>query len=74
MLYRKRFLSLGFYSIGFSDNLLSLLVIVYKESDSLSVKNIFAPVASRVIRCFLAEPKREWNILGLYVLPVYRLN
>jgi hypothetical protein len=65
MLYRKRFLSLGFYSIGFSDNLLSLLVIVYKESDSLSVKNIFAPVASRVIRCFLAEPKREWNILGL---------
>jgi len=40
-------------------------VIVYKESDILSVKNILAPVASRVIRCFLIEPKREWSILEL---------
>ena len=40
-------------------------MIVYKESDSLSVRNILAPVASRVIRCFLIEPKREWSILEL---------
>jgi len=31
----------------------------------LSVRNILAPVASRVIRCFLIEPKREWSILEL---------
>lgn len=61
----KHFLSLGFYSIAKSDNLLSLLVMVYKESDSLSMKNIFAPTASRVIRCFLCEPEREWTILEL---------
>jgi len=40
-------------------------VIVFKESDSLFVKNVFAPIASRVIRCFLAEPEREWSVLGL---------
>lgn len=40
-------------------------MIVYKESDNLSVKNIFAPIASRVIRCFLVESEREWSVLGL---------
>ena len=40
-------------------------MIVYEESDSLSVKNVFAPIASRLIRCLLVNPKREWSVLEL---------
>lgn len=29
------------------------------------VQNIFAPKATRVIRCLLVEPKRDWSILKL---------
>jgi len=31
----------------------------------MSVQNIFSPMASRVARVFLVDPKREWSILGL---------
>jgi len=31
----------------------------------MSVQNIFSPIASRVVRVFLIDPKREWSILGL---------
>ena len=59
------FLSLTFYIINFCDSFLSLLVIVYRGGDSLSVKNVFAPVASRLIRCLLIDSKRKWSILEL---------
>jgi len=31
----------------------------------MSVRNIFSPVASRVVRVFLIDPKRDWSILNL---------
>lgn len=31
----------------------------------MSVQNIFSPMASRIVRVFLANPKQEWSILGL---------
>lgn len=31
----------------------------------MSVQNVFSPVASRVVRVFLVDPKRKWSILGL---------
>jgi hypothetical protein len=31
----------------------------------MSVQNVFSPMASRVVRVFLANPKQKWSILGL---------
>lgn len=31
----------------------------------MSVQNVFSPMASRVVRVFLVNPKQEWSILGL---------
>ena len=31
----------------------------------MSVRNVFSPMASRVVRVFLVDPKQEWSILGL---------
>jgi len=31
----------------------------------MSVRNVFSPRASRVVRVFLVNPKQEWSILGL---------
>jgi hypothetical protein len=31
----------------------------------MSVHNIFSPVASRIVRVLLVNPKQEWSILGL---------
>ena len=31
----------------------------------MSVRNVFSPMASRVVRVFLVDPKREWSVLGL---------
>ena len=31
----------------------------------MSVQNVFSPMASRVVRVFLVNPKQEWSVLGL---------
>src|SRR3990170_556878 len=31
----------------------------------MSVQNVFSPMASRIIRVLLVNPKQEWSILGL---------
>ncbi len=31
----------------------------------MSVRNVFSPMASRVVRIFLVNPKQKWSILGL---------
>jgi len=31
----------------------------------MSVQNVFSPMASRIVRIFLVNPKQEWSILGL---------
>ena len=33
--------------------------------NSIGVRNIFSPRASRIIRALLTNPKREWSVLGL---------
>ena len=58
-------------AIFFVTLVLSLLVMVFKESDSLSVNNVFAPVASRVIRCFVVELEGRCFFIGLGSIGIY---